>query len=262
MKEFCFLVSAVAMLFFCFEANAQTTFTDAKCDGDYKHHLQGICTDMADALFWSFTTDLVKTDAAGKVEKSIEVENHHGDLCFHDGKIYVAVNLGRFNDPSGNADSWVYVYDAESLTFLKKHEVQEVFHGAGGMAVKDDHFFVVGGLPDGVEENYVYEYDGNLSFVKKHIIKSGWTQLGIQTAAWHDGAWWFGCYGSPKILLKTGPDFENPKRFEFDCSLGVVGIGDNRLLVAKGPRTPEKRCLGSVHVAVSAPESGLLIVPE
>ena len=59
--------------------------------------------------------------------------NHHGDLCFHDGKLYVAVNLGKFNDPEGNADSWVYVYDAESLKELARHETQEVLHGAGGI---------------------------------------------------------------------------------------------------------------------------------
>ncbi len=33
-------------------------------------------------------------------------------------------------------------------------------------------FYVVGGLPDGVEENYVYEYDAEFQFVKKHIISS------------------------------------------------------------------------------------------
>lgn len=45
--------------------------------------------------------------------RKIPVANHHGDLCFHDGKVYVAVNLGKFNDPAGNAGSWVYVYDAD-----------------------------------------------------------------------------------------------------------------------------------------------------
>ncbi|MCB1085407.1 MAG: hypothetical protein KDM63_00055 [Verrucomicrobiae bacterium] len=68
--------------------------------------------------------------------------DHHGDLCFHGGKIFVAVNLGKFNDPKGNADSWVYVYDAANLKELAKHPVPEVFHGAGGMDARDGHFFV------------------------------------------------------------------------------------------------------------------------
>ncbi len=73
-------------------------------------------------------------------------DNHHGDLCFRDGKLYVAVNLGKFNDPDGNADSWVYVYDAESLKELARHETQEVLYGAGGIGYRDGHFFVVGGF--------------------------------------------------------------------------------------------------------------------
>ncbi len=261
-------LAKAALFLFCVvflpgAGNSQSppTFGNASCEGDYQHHLQGVCTDEADSVFWSFTTELVKTDPGGKVLKKVPVANHHGDLCFHDGKVYVAVNLGRFNDPEGNADSWIYVYDAETLEELAKHEVQEVFHGAGGMDEKDGHFFVVGGLPDGVEENYVYEYDGKFQFVKKHTIDSKWTHLGIQTAAWHDGAWWFGCYGSPAILLKTDADFQLTGRYEFNCSLGIAGVKKDLLLVAKGPRTKENRCLGSIHLARPDEKNGLVILP-
>ena len=143
-------------------------FHDVSCDGTYRHHLQGICTDESGSIYWSFTTTIVKTDADGKVSRRIEVGNHHGDLCFHDGRIYVAVNFGRFNEPDGKADSWVYVYRASDLSLVSKHEVQQVFHGAGGMGFRDGHFFVVGGLPDGVQKNYVYEYDAEFKFIKRH----------------------------------------------------------------------------------------------
>ena len=227
----------------------------------YQYHLQGVCLDgTGDAIYWSFTTDLVKTDRAGKVVADLEVANHHGDLCFHDGVIYVAVNLGRFNDPKGNADSWVYCYDAKTLKFLSKHATPEVFHGAGGIGFRDGKFYVVGGLPEGVDENYVYEYDIAFQFQRRHVIASGWTRLGIQTATWHDNAWWFGCYGSPKILLKTDAEFKMQGRFEFDASLGIVGVAPGQLLVAKGPRTPGKRCLGLVHPAVPEADDGLRIV--
>jgi hypothetical protein len=232
-----------------------------KCEGDYQHHLQGVCTNGKGGFFWSFTTGLVKTDAQGKVTKAIPVENHHGDLCLYQDKVYVAVNLGRFNDPKGNADSWVYCYDAGSLEFLSKHAVPEVFHGAGGMDSREGKFYVVGGLPDGVEENYVYEYDESFRFVKKHTIASGWTELGIQTALWHDGSWWFGCYGTPKILLKTDADFQMSGRYEFDSSLGLVGTGTDRFLVARGPRTESGRCQGDLYPARSDGNSGLVMIP-
>ena len=256
---FCSAVALLAPLVHA--ADAPAGFGNVKCEGDYQHHLQGVCTNERDAIYWSFTTTLGKTDRQGRVQKKVAVASHHGDLCFLAGKLYVAVNLGNFNDPKGNADSWVYVYDSDTLELVSKHETQEVFHGAGGIGVMDGRFYVVGGLPDGVEENYVYEYDSEFKFIRKHVIKSGWTRLGIQSATFHDGAWWFGCYGSPKILLKTDAKFRMLGRHDLDCSLGIVGIAKDRLLIAKGPRTPEGRCLGSLHTARPDDKRGLVVIP-
>lgn len=232
---------------------------NVSCEGTYRHHLQGLCTDGENAIFWSFTTTLVKTDNKGQILKKIPVVNHHGDLCHHNGKIYVAVNLGRFNDPQGHADSWVYVYNAGDLSLHDKHKIPEVFHGAGGIAFDGKRFIVVGGLPDKVNENYVYEYDSSFHFTKKHVIKSGHTHLGIQTAAYHDGQWWFGCYGDPKILLVTDSRFHLKSRFEFDCSLGVVGVAKTRFLVGQGSCSQAKGCIGSAVQARSDDQKGLVI---
>ncbi|MGY8771273.1 MAG: hypothetical protein ACKVH8_22900 [Pirellulales bacterium] len=236
-------------------------FQDVKCEGDYQHHLQGVCVDD-DAIYWSFTTTMVKTNQQGKILKQIQVPNHHGDLCYHKSRLYVAVNLGRFNDPQGNASSWVYVYDANTLELLSKQATPEVFFGAGGIGFRDGRFYVIGGLPNEVEENYVYEYDAEFQFVKKHSIKSGWTHLGIQTATFHDGAWWFGCYGTPKILLKTDTAFQMIGRYELDCSLGIVGIAKDQLLVAKGPRTKDNRHLGSLHRVRPDAKQGFVFLPK
>ena len=228
------------------------------CEGTYPQHLQGICTDQA-AIYWSFTTTLVKTDQNGKLLQKVPVANHHGDLCLHADKLYVAVNLGVFNDPQGNADSWVYVYDAATLKELARHKVQEVFHGAGGIGVRNDHFFVVGGLPEGVAENYVYEYDGTFQFLKKHVIQSGHTHLGIQTATFAADRWWFGCYGDPQILLVTDADFQLRGRYKFDCSLGIVGLPDGRFLSASGQCEPGQGCTGTARIAVADDQTGLRI---
>ncbi|MCC9602169.1 glycoside hydrolase family 5 protein [Stieleria sp. JC731] len=227
----------------------QSRFASAQCEGTYQHHLQGICTNGKNEIYWSFTTTLVKTDLNGSVLKKIPVANHHGDLCYQDGKLYVAVNLGKFNDPNGNADSWVYVYDAKSLEHLASYETQKVYHGAGGIGHRDDRFFVVGGLPANIQENYVYEYDADFQFVKKHVIKSGHTYLGIQTATFAHDRWWFGCYGDPKILLVTDADFNLIGRHEIDCSLGIEGLSDGRLLVANGRCDKDKGCRGALNLA-------------
>lgn len=231
-------------------------FRDVTCHGMYPHHLQGICVDQQ-AIYWSFTTTLVKTDRDGKVIHTVPVANHHGDLCHHDGKLYVAVNLGKFNDPDGNADSWIFVYDAGSLKELARHEVQEVFHGAGGIGYRDGHFWVVGGLPDDVQENYVYEYDAGFQFLKKHVLASGHTHLGIQTATFAHERWWFGCYGTPKILLVTDPDFRMLGRYEFDCSLGIEALPDGRLFSAGGRCDKTTGCSGHANVAVPDEVTGL-----
>ncbi len=230
--------------------------TNVTCEGTYPHHLQGVCSDRS-AIYWSFTTTLVKTDLEGRLLKKVPVANHHGDLCFQEGKLYVAVNLGRFNDPKGNADSWVFVYDAATLKEIARHEVQEVFHGAGGIGFREGRFFVVGGLPDGVQENYVYEHDAGFKFVKKHVIRSGHTQLGIQSATFAHDRWWFGCYGTPQILLVTDTDFQMKGRYEFDCSLGIEAWPDGQLLSASGRCQKEKGCTGSVRVAIPDEKSGL-----
>jgi hypothetical protein len=237
-------------------------FGPVSCEGAYTHHLQGVCTDEKDALFWCFTTTLVKTDRTGKVSKQVEVASHHGDLCFREGRVYVAVNLGKFNDPKGNADSWVYVYDARDLSLLAKHKTPEAFHGAGGIAFHGGKFLVVGGLPDGVEENYAYEYDGDFKFVKKHALASGHTHLGIQTAAFAGGHWWFGCYGKPAVLLKADAELKKVERFEFDCSLGIVPVGGGKFLVARGGSTKGKGHTGKLVPAEADGERGLTIVAE
>lgn len=232
-------------------------FRNVECEGAYRHHLQEVCVDDG-AIYWCFTTTLVKTDLKGTVLKQVPVANHHGDLCVHDGKVYVAVNLGRFNRPAGQADSWVYVYNAETLEEIDRHETQEVVHGAGGIAYHDGKFIVIGGLPEGTEENYLYEYDESFTFTKRHILPSGYTRLGIQTATFNNDRWWFGCYGSE--LLVTDTEFNLKGKYKFNCSLGIEGLPDGRFLAARGRCEDGTGCTGWARLAVADEDKGLRYV--
>ncbi len=225
------------------------------CEGTYRSHLQGMATDKQGALYWSFTRDLVKTDMTGKVLKHITVRSHHGDPAYCDGRLYVAVNFGRFNEAPGKADSWVYVYDAKDLSLVSKHAVPELVHGAGGMAYHAGRFIIVGGLPKGYQENYLYEYDTKLKFVKRHVLKSGYTLLGIQTASYADGAWWFGCYGGE--LLKADASFRLVGKYKFDGSYGIVELPDDRYIVG---RCFDKARRGKALFARPDPKKGMRIL--
>lgn len=218
-----------------------------QCEGLYPMHLQGISTDRKSNIYWSFTNELVRTDLKGKILDRIKVLNHHGDLCFEGGKVYVAVNLGKFNHPAGQEDSWVFVYDAGNLKELARHKVPELVHGAGGMSFHKGKFYVVGGLPVGFNENYVYEYDKNFKFIKRHVIDSGYTRLGIQTSEYYAGQWWFGCYGNPK-LMTTDDKFQILDKNDFDASLGIVGYSPKKLFIGNSKANADKLHKGTIGV--------------
>lgn len=256
-----FLLALVLVCGLCSTVRAEpkpqpVVYSSTRCEGTYPHHLQGICVDGQGGIFWSFTTQLVKTNASGKLLKKIPVGNHHGDLCYVDGKVYVAVNFGDFNNAKGNADSWVYVYDAEKLLLIAKHKTPEVIYGAGGIAHHNGKFLVVGGLPQGFKENYLYEYDQNLKFVKKHVLKSGYTLMGIQTATFADNQWWFGCYDPS--LLKADTNYQFTAKYDLNCSLGIERISDELLLIG-GNTKKDKQYTGEVLLARPSKEQGFII---
>ena len=241
-------------------ANAQELKGGIACEGIYPQHLQGFCLDNQGAIYWSFTSRLVKTDMEGKVLRQIIVGDHHGDLCYHDGKVYVAVNYGRFNDAQKRADSWVYVYKTSTLTMVTRHKTPELVYGAGGMAYHDGKFIVIGGLPESLQENYLYEYTPTFKFLKKHVLKTGYTNLGIQTAAFIDGDWWFGCYGNK--LLKTDRSFQLRGMYDFDAGLGVAGGKGKSYWIARGKTTPGKGCTGRILPASLDKAKGLILGNE
>ena len=70
------LIAAVWLVTTCMGTQftiADDGFHAVACEGTYPHHLQGVCTDDANALYWSFTTQLGKTDREGKVQTQVPV---------------------------------------------------------------------------------------------------------------------------------------------------------------------------------------------
>ncbi|MBN2211162.1 MAG: hypothetical protein JW709_07175 [Sedimentisphaerales bacterium] len=212
----------------CSGAAMKPVSREVTCPGKYEGHLQGIALDPNQNIYWSFTVALVKTDAQGNLLAKINVPDHHGDLTWRAGKVYVAVNLGQFNQPPGKEDSWVYVYRDSDLTLLEKVKVPQLVHGAGGMAYHQGYFVIVGGLPAGTKQNYVYIYNEKLEFMARKVLPTGYTQLGIQTACFHHGSWWFGCYGDK--LLQTDDDFKWQHMYDLYFSHGIFGLSDKEFI--------------------------------
>ena len=225
------------------------------CEGRYPGHLQGVDWDRQKSIYWAFTSVLVKTDLQGVLVKKIDVPGHHGDLCFRRGRIYVAVNFGSFNDPEGNARNEVFVYDAGSLELLSRHDIPEVKHGAGGMTWQKGRFIVIGGLPEGYEENYFYEYDRDFQFLGRKIVQSGYSRLGIQAITSSGRELWCGCYGN--ALLRVSDDYQMTGRWEFDCGYGLLHLGGKRHMVTSGLYDEETGHGGVLQPAVVTETSGL-----
>lgn len=196
------------------------------CEGSYGGHLQGVATD-GESIFWSFTVKLVKTDLKGRILAEIDVPSHHGDLCVKDGVVYVAVNRGRFNFEDRGV-SEVCAYAAKDLAKVGCWPLPMCGHGAGGMTHADGRFFVVGGLPATHECNYVYEFTEDFKLVNRHDLQTGFTLMGIQTAAYEDGRFLFGiygCTGDPSGVLDCPRDLTSFVRHVGPGCIGILKLG-------------------------------------
>ena len=223
---------------------------EIKCEGSYEGHLQG--TDARGTnIWWSFTKKIVRTDLSGHVLASCDAPSHQGDLCVKGDTLYVAVNCGRFNTET-NGKSFVYSFDAMTLE-QKKVWPLDMPMGAGGMTWKDDRFYVVGGLTPTRHCNYVHEYDGDFNLVKRHVLNSGYTVLGIQTAAFMDGEFLFGIYGgrgNPGGILRCSPDLKTIRRYTGGGSVGFAKI-NGRMYTGSTPsvKTEKRSWTGSLNLS-------------
>ncbi len=217
------------------------------CSGTFKGHLQGIAADESGNLYWSFTVTLVKTDAQGKELAKVATPGHSGDLTWHGGKIYIAVANGRWNTEGGGANSFIHVHDDKTLALISKHPLPEVIYGSGGVECYNGRFFVVGGLPKGYQENYVYEYTDTFQFVKRYVIPSGYTSVGIQTVCrGDDGIWWFGYY--PAGTFRTDGQFKLLEKHQFDTAIGIARTNEKGIFwVASTKKNDQGTYTGSAR---------------
>jgi hypothetical protein len=127
------------------------------------------------------------------------------------------------------------------------------------MAWKDGHFFIVGGLPADGTENYVYEYDAKFTFLRRHVLDSGYTLMGIQTVEYANGAWWFGCYGKPPVLLRADDNFKMTGKWETNAAVGMAALPDGSILLAENKADKDKKNTARVRLARTDAEKGMVL---
>ena len=238
------LLSIASVLFAAGAAVAQLP-DRIVCAGDYGGHLQGVATD-GESIYWSFTVAVVKTDLTGKILASRAAPSHQGDMCYKDGVVYVAVNRGKFNTETRGV-SQVTAYDAKTLEPMWTKPLPDMPHGAGGMTWKGDRFYIIGGLPLKHEKNYVYEYTSDFKFVKRYDLDTGFTWMGIQTAAHEDDTFYFGIYGSkgdPSGVLASPDDLSSYTRYTGAGSVGIIKLDGAYYLGGTGRDKKTKRNTG------------------
>ena len=196
-----------------------------RCEGEYPWHLQGVAGD-GENLYWSFSDRVVKTDKTGRLLKSSRPDKlHWGDLCVKDGVVYVAVNRGKFNEESGAVNS-VLALSSETLETLWTKSLPEVVYGAGGIACGPGGFYVVGGLPKTHKCNYIYVYTPEFRFVRRIVLETGYTMLGIQTIDFVRGDCLLGVYPSPGKssigMLRCPNDFSSCEELPLGGYCGMV----------------------------------------
>lgn len=186
------------------------------CEGEYPYHLQGVATDGTN-VYWTFTTVLAKTDWSGKLIGKTSIEKGHmGDLCFRDGKLYVGMNHGRKGGARVGDEVWIY--DAQTLELKEKHSTPEPAWCNNGLDWYGGSFWIITSAPRHSQYNFLYEYTPDFKYRTCILVKSGWTNLGVQTICRKGDVILLGCYG--------GDDPEQPHK---SCTVAIDG---KRLLAA------------------------------
>ena len=72
---------------------------------------------------------------------------------------------------------------------------------------------------------------------------------------------WFGCYGVPKVLLKADNRLQLVGKWNFEASLGMVGLSDGKVLVARGMSDKAQSYRGRLELAVPDESAGLRLLP-
>jgi hypothetical protein len=225
------VLSALAIGVAAMAADAPQLADEIKLEGDYKGHLQDVVLAAErGAIYWAHTCNFLKTDLTGKVLKNIEVPGHHAGTALVEGKLYVAVcpmqsKTGGKTTPECRVN--VYVYDANTLDFVTKHELEQNDR-SGSIALLPSGEWLVGCLRGkGITESQVrtHRYAKDFTYLGPVVWDLGRKiKLGIETIHVYNGAAYLGI--NPNLLVKLDAELKEAEHFRSGGQMGWFICGD------------------------------------
>ena len=148
-----------------------------------KGHMQGICA-SDEAIYLACQTGIFKINWNGELLKYVQAENHTGDLCFYNGKVYSSIAC---YEPERKGKGAIIEYSSD-LEELRRYDLD---FPIDGIAVVNDYFyFGAGPNPPTAHRGNKFavlkaDFSGKINFVK---IDHGYpTRFGTQAiTVWKD----------------------------------------------------------------------------
>jgi len=175
-------------------AAQDSDFKPIRIPPKYRGHLQGFCVDD-NAIYMSFTSMMVKADYDGNILLEKPIESHAGDICLHEGKIYIAHSVRAKGAETGG---FVTILDTD-FNQQKRIPLPQTPQ-PDGIGFLNGAFFI-GNDEFGKEPhptNYIHQYDENFIFQKSHTVEIGNAHYGVQTIAGFNNELWMGFYMNPR----------------------------------------------------------------
>lgn len=167
---------------------------------------QGIATD-GKFIFIQNSQQLFKYSINGELLISgPKLKLHHGGITYAKDKIYAAVSGC---ESGGSNEHFVHVYNAQSLKFIKKHDISAHFTVcAGGIAYHRGRFYVAESFFDNNHKDRIIEFDTSFKHVEDHQIDFK-SPFGIQGLEYIPKTRSFQIHSHAKIYYRINDSFEN-----------------------------------------------------
>tara|TARA_B100000029_G_C17537222_1_gene945338 strand:+ start:657 stop:1394 length:738 start_codon:yes stop_codon:yes gene_type:complete len=182
---------------------------------------QGIATDGKN-IFVQNSQQLFKYDRNGKLLLSgPKLKLHHGGITYVKGNIYAAVSGC---EAQGSNLHFVHVYNPHSLELIKKYDISNHFSiCAGGIAYRDDRFYIAESFFDNDHYDRIIEFDSSFKHIKDYQINFK-SPFGIQGLEYLPTINSFQIHSHGKAFYRINSQFDNNSLISGQLNFELQGL--------------------------------------